>query len=365
MKPITLTTRIVGEQTRFDQRDSIFPRTAAGLEKDRRVRRWYDVPTPDPIYGALMGIPRSDNCLTYHLVSAVDGPLNPKRAPAGDPARMTWKIKGIARFLGADRVGVCRLNQTYVASHRWDEYMAGSGQPARPIRLGHRFAVSLVFRRDYDLVKAGHSYIDGAEGTLVYNRAAVTACQLAAYIRELGYPARAHHEREEQVLQVPIAVEAGLGELGRLGMLLTPDWGPRVRISTVTTDLPLVPDEPVDIGVQTVCSLCGKCAQNCPSGAIPREGQVVVRGVRKWAIDPRKCLGFWGSCKKKWDDCSLCIAVCPYNRPDTWLNRAHHRPFFFNALRRPSLARLLLGLDDLLRGKRPRWKVRWLDYSSS
>jgi len=358
----SITTRIVGEQTKFDQRDSIFPRTAAGLERDRLVRRWYDVPTPDPIYGALMGIPRSDNCLTYHLVSAVDGPVNPKRAPIDDPARLTGKIKAVARFFGADRVGVCTLNPAYVASRRWDEYLAGQGKPARPIRLEHRCAVSLVFRREFGLVKAGHSYIDGAEGTLVYNRAAVAACQLAAYIRELGYPARAHHEREEQVLQVPIAVEAGMGELGRLGMLMTPEWGPRVRLSTVTTDLPLVADEPVDIGVQTVCRLCRKCAENCPSGAIPRGDQVVVRGARKWAIEPRKCLGFWGSSKQAWDDCSMCISVCPYNRADTWLNRAHHRPLFFRALRRPGFARLLLAFDDLLRGRRPRWKVRWLDY---
>ena len=359
-----ITTEIVGEQTQFDQRESIFPRTAAGLETDRRVRRWYDVPTPDPIYGALMGIPRSENCLTYHLVSAVDGPVNGERVPVADRSAMTRKIKAVARFFGADRVGVCELNQAYVASHRWDEYLAGSHKPAEPIRLKHRYAVSLVFKRDYDLVKAGHSYIDGAEGTLVYNRAAVTACQLAAYIRELGYPAKAHHEREEEVLQVPIAVEAGMGELGRLGMLMTPDWGPRVRIATVTTDLPLFPDEPNDIGVQTVCRLCRKCAENCPSGAIPRGDKSVVRGARKWAIDARKCLGFWGSNKKKWDDCSLCIAVCPYNRPDSGFNQLHHRPFFFNALRRPAFAGLLLGCDDLLRGKRPRWQVRWLDYSN-
>jgi ferredoxin len=358
------TTEIVGEQTQFDQRESIFPRTAAGLETDRRVRRWYDEPTPDPIYGALMGIPRSENCLTYHLISAVDGPVNEKRVAIGDPEWLTWKIKQVARFFGADRAGVCELNQAYVASHRWDEYLAGSHKPAKPVRLRHRYAISLVFKRDYDLVKAGHSYIDGGEGTLVYNQAAVTACQLAAYIRELGYPARAHHEREESVLQVPIAVEAGMGELGRLGLLMTPDWGPRVRMSTVTTDLPLIADEPIDIGVQTVCRLCRKCAENCPSGAIPRGDKAVVRGAHKWAIEPRKCLGFWGSNKKKWDDCSLCIAVCPYNRPDSWFNRAHHRLFFFKALRRPAFARLLLWLDDLLRGKRPRWKVRWLDYSN-
>jgi ferredoxin len=355
-----ITTRIVGEQERFDQRESIFPRTAAGLETDKRIRAWADLPVRDAGYRMLMGIPRSENCVSYHLAGAVDGPVNPERVEPGDASGLTAGIKGFARFLGADLVGVAALNRAHVASHRADEYLTGSPEFGKPIRLEHRFAISLVFRRDYDMVKAGHSFIDGCEGALSYNKAAVVACQLAAYIRELGYPALAHHEREELVLQIPIAVEAGNGELGRMGMLMTRDWGPRVRISTVTTDLPLVADEPVDLAVQQVCATCSKCARVCPSQAIPRGEQVVVRGVLKWAIDPRKCLGFWGRDKSRWDDCSSCIAACPYNRPDTWFNRLHHRPWFFRLLKRPWAARLLLLLDDLLRGRHPRWKVRWL-----
>jgi ferredoxin len=357
-----ITTEIVDEQERFDQKDSIFPRAVAGQETHKHIQRWVEVHTPDPIYRTLMGIPRSENCVTYHLVPAVDGPLNPEKVEIENPGAITEKVKGVAKFFGADMVGVCQLNPAYVASHRGDEYMVGQPGFGQVINLDHPYAISLGFKRDFDMVKAGHSFIDGGEGALVYNKAAVVACQLAAYIRELGYPAKAHHEREEEVLQIPIAVEAGLGELGRLGMLITREFGPRMRMSTVTTDLPLRPDEPVDLGVQKVCEICSKCADNCPSQAIPKGEKVVVRGARKWAIDPRKCLAFWGSNKEKWDDCSVCIVSCPYNRPDTWFNRAHHRPFFFKALQSPAFAKPLLWLDDLLRGKRPRYKVRWLDY---
>ena len=49
---------------------------------------------------------------------------------------------------------------------------------------------------------------------------------------------------------MPAAVDAGLGEMGRFGYLITKELGPRVRIFAVTTGLPLVADNPVDIGVE-------------------------------------------------------------------------------------------------------------------
>ena len=297
-------------------------------------------------------------------MAAADGPVNPETAAIVDKQVLTVKIKDLARFLGADLVGICRLNPAYVASHRGDEYAVGTPQFGAPIHLEHKFAVSLAFKRDYDMVKAGHSYIDGNDGALAYNRATVTACQLAGYIRELGYPAKAHVERSEEILQVPVAVEAGIGELGRLGMLITADYGPRVRLATVTTDLELTPDAPVDLGAWKFCRICKKCATNCPSGAIPKGDQTVLRGARKWVIQPVKCLAFWGTDKQKWDDCSNCIAVCPYSRPDTWFNRLHHRPWFFAGLKNPLFGRLMLWLDDMIRGKKVRTKVRWLDYTN-
>ena len=49
-------------------------------------------------------------------------------------------------------------------------------------------------------------------------------------------------------ITIPMAVDAGLGELGRNGLLLTEKYGPRVRLCKVFTDLPLEPDEPIDLG---------------------------------------------------------------------------------------------------------------------
>ena len=115
-----------------------------------------------------------------------------------------------------------------------------------------------------------------------YLNSGVLALKLAAFIRELGFEATAHVDGNYRVLCVPVAADAGLGELGRLGLLMTPEFGPRVRLSAVTTNMPLVQDKPVTFGVQEFCSICKKCADNCPSGSIDTGSKKPVRGVKKW-----------------------------------------------------------------------------------
>ena len=166
------------------------------------------------------------------------------------------------------------------------------------------------------------------------------ATQLAAYIRALGWPARAHHLRNYGVLMVSVAVDVGLGELARCGYLMHPRLGANLRLACVTTDLPLALDSPVDLGIQDFCAKCLKCADNCPSGAIPEGDEVVVRGVRKWQIDPVKCLLYWGHLGSA---CTICQVVCPWSR-----NRIAPQV----SIHVPAARRLLIWADDLVYGAR-------------
>lgn len=112
-----------------------------------------------------------------------------------------------------------------------------------------------------------------------YAKGAHIATQVAAFIANLGYSARANHLRHYDALLVPLAVDAGLGELSRMGYLITEEYGPRIRLGAVTTDMPLITDKPVDIGVEDFCSICKKCAVCCPSKSIPAEKErTVVKG---------------------------------------------------------------------------------------
>ncbi|MBW2220394.1 MAG: reductive dehalogenase [Deltaproteobacteria bacterium] len=148
-------------------------------------------------------------------------------------------------------------------------------------------------------------------------------------------------------LSIPMAIDAGLGEIGRNGILITPWFGPRIRISKVLTNLPLVPDKPIEIGVRKMCEVCGKCAQACPGQSISfddptTEGPTLSNnhGIYKWYINPEKCFQFWVRNK---GDCANCIRVCVFNKPDSPL----HRFVRWHVSHLPQFDSIYLWMDDL------------------
>ena len=119
-------------------------------------------------------------------------------------------------------------------------------------------------------------------------------------------------------MSIPVAIDAGLGELGRNGLLITPQYGPRVRLCKIFTDLVLEPDKPIDFGVKEFCKECKLCAEHCETDAISVDDEpsfeVACRsnnpGALKWYVNAERCYLYW--CENG-TDCSTCIKVCPYN----------------------------------------------------
>jgi ferredoxin len=185
------------------------------------------------------------------------------------------------------------------------------------------------------------------ESAQQYLASGTVAVQLALMIRRLGWRARAHIDGNYQLCCPLVARDAGLGEIGRMGLLMTPDLGPRVRLAVVTCDLPLVADaRRPDPSVADFCRLCEKCAEVCPGGAIPGGEAGPVDGVERWRIDQAACFAVWCDTGV---DCARCVQCCPYSHPDTWL----HRPVRW-LIRRSRAARwLALRADDALYGRRP------------
>jgi reductive dehalogenase len=184
------------------------------------------------------------------------------------------------------------------------------------------------------------------ESAQKYLMVAMISITLARYIRMLGHSARAHIAGSNyQVMLPPVAYDAGLGELGRLGYLISPRFGPRMRLGAVTTDLPLIPDAPIRFGVQDFCESCLKCATQCPSASIPRTGKSVVRGVEKWQLDIESCIRYW---RKIGTDCGLCMKVCPFSHPESPPHQVIRE-----GIRRSSFARWIsVHADDLFYGGR-------------
>lgn len=354
-----LTTEIIGDQEQFDEKDHAHAR-APRKELGEQVFTGYTTESLSPFYRMCFPRTRGQNSLTRTLVNYVDGPVNPERAEIADPGEMSLIMKGVARHFGADVVGICRLDKAYVYRRKGSYTHFLKGGYGDPIDLAdrHQYAITMGFPMKPEMTKATPSFIESAEVCKWYTFAAVTAVLVAQYIREIGYSARAHFCLSEEVIQPPLAVMSGLGELGRCGFVISPEFGPSMRLATVTTDLPLGIDQPVDYGITRICEICKKCARNCPGGALTTGDKSVIRGVRKWPNDQERCMRFWTRDHSKYDNCGRCIGVCPLNKPNTWW----HRLAWVGAQRSKLFVRLLLQVDDLIWGKRPVHKFKWLNY---
>jgi ferredoxin len=360
--------RIVGPQRQIDERETPHPKVDRG-EFGTRLRDWRKNRVgSDPFRRLFGGGGEGDpnNTLNKIMRDAPEGMVNPNQIPVDDPAGMAEQIKGVAKYLGADVVGICHLDQLYVYSHRARGNAAMGEKSGDPVNLPHRFAVCLGFASDYYRYMSNNSKISDTEYQFGNNHAIVPTFMLASYIREMGYPATAHHHGRSAVNPIPLAINAGLGELGRHGMLIHEKYGSRLHLTVVTTDLPLTVDEPVDIGVEEFCKYCKKCARTCPSHSIPFGEKGVLNGVEKYLVNIETCYKYKLAGRGEWTNCVVCVSSCCYNKPDTWW----HDLAMWSVKKTPPSLRVLivkplLWIDDLIWGKRPWKRMKWLGYDNA
>jgi reductive dehalogenase len=246
-------------------------------------------------------------------------------ADVSDKTFVTKKVKEAAGYFGADLVGICKVNPNWIFSH-WGDFNAhfsgGLAKPGDPIEIPpwFKYAVVLCIAMDYEKIKRSPAVEPSTY--LAYAQMAFVSVCLATFIRQLGF--HAMPSGNDLASSIPLAIDAGLGELGRHGMLITEEFGPRVRIAKVFTDLPLETDKPVDLGVQHFCETCERCAEDCPSGAMmhgdrtdqPWDESNNVN-VLKWPIKTMKCINWW---EKNQNSCANCIRVCSFNKPKGMLH---------------------------------------------
>ncbi|WP_299349496.1 reductive dehalogenase [uncultured Shimia sp.] len=253
---------------------------------------------------------------------AADTPVAESRADIDDPAKMADEIKRIAKFFGADLAGITEMDERWLYSARVD--VRDFSEASNDLPEGMTSVIVLGHQMDRELVATYPSALAGAATGREYSHEAAIVMQLAAYIRNLGYEAVG--SMNDTGLVIPYAVKAGLGEYARNQMVITPEFGPRLRFSKIFTSLPLAHDAPGKLGVSEFCDICTKCADACPAKALPYgppatrdDDQSSIRGVRKWTSDAKACFGYWAKLRS---DCAICMRVCPFNRDfSRWQDR--------------------------------------------
>jgi hypothetical protein len=228
--------------------------------------------------------------------------------PVSSPEEMSREMKEAAKIYGADLVGICELDRRWVYTHERDGC-------AVEIPPDYRYAVVMAIAMDPQGIKASPEYASAVAVGVGYSRMAFTIACMAEFIRHLGY--QAIPMGNTTALSIPLAIDAGLGELGRNGLLVTPEYGPCVRLCKVFTDLSLTSDRPIAFGLGDACADCRKCANACAVRAISTDPvpsfEVACRsnnpGVLRWHVHHDRCYGFW---TENGQDCASCIAACPF-----------------------------------------------------
>lgn len=273
-------------------------------EKTRPKRVFHDLGRPGFLWAGMNAFFLMNNtwgvlweALKYRwLLRRSAGPVAAKQVKVDDAGQMAAQLKQKALDFGAGVVGITQIMPE-------DQYEG--------VELDYRYAICIgVPMRREEMLHVPHARA-GQEVQRAYGEVARVAVRLSEHIRSMGWPAYAYGDpRSTDILQIPLAIRAGLGELGKHGSLICKEFGSNVRLSTVVTNIPLVVDGPVDIGVDDLCIGCKRCTIDCPPAAITDEKQW-VRGEYRWYVDFDKCVPYFSATY----GCAICIEVCPWSEP--------------------------------------------------
>lgn len=305
-KPTNL---ITGNAQRIDMRNTAYGLAARG-EYGPAVQKGVQKSLPGkyPLSAAQKDI-------IDHIALMNANPVSMNKAPIPqDPEILTGHIKSFGYFLKADIMAACKVPESAYYSH---------DKQGQPIDVRFENAVIIVMRKELKAVRAsnGHDWMGDPISFQAYQHLGMVAETIANYIRRLGWEASPQYGpsfvNRYLVLLPPLLIAAGVGEVSRAGIILNPFLGLAYKAAAVLTDMPLVPDQPVDFGLQKFCQDCKICAENCPSKAIPMGDKIMYNGYETWKLDTRCCASF-NFLNKHGTMCNTCVKSCPWSNPSTW-----------------------------------------------
>ena len=253
--------------------------------------------------------------LIDHIALCKANPVGAEIAPIPqDPQVLTRHLKALGFFLKADLMGACKVPPSAYYSH---------DHQGNLIEAKYENALIIVMRKESNAAHAstGSDWIGDPISFQAYQHLGLVTETIANYVRRLGWDASPQYgpsfAYKYSVLLPPLLLAAGIGEVSRIGIILNPFIGPAFKAAAVLTDMPLVPDKPVDFGLQKFCQNCQLCADNCPSKAISKGDKVIYNGYETWKLDTKRCASY-NFTNKKGTMCNRCIKCCPWTYPATW-----------------------------------------------
>jgi reductive dehalogenase len=211
-------------------------------------------------------------------------------------------------------MGACKVPESAYYSH---------DKQGNPIQARYENAVVIVMRKELRAMRAstGHDWMGDPLSFQAYQHLGMVAETMANYIRRLGWDASAQYGpsfvNKYSVLVPPLLLAAGIGEVSRAGIILNPYLGLAYKAAVVLTDMPVIPDQPVDFGLQDFCRDCKICAKSCPSKAVSTGDKVMYNGYETWKLDTRRCASY-NFTNKNGTMCNTCVKSCPWSNPSNF-----------------------------------------------
>lgn len=309
---------------RIDERDTMFARMSYEKGSEQYKDYYSKNPVKKEIDDELRSLPNicGEGTATYSPINSPiadaafrflndikkfsEGEINNNKVET-NPEEMTRKIKNLAKYFGAKLVGITKMEDYHYYSYR------GRNPETYGDKIDklHKYGIVFAVEMNKEMINRAPQIEEVIAVTKGYMDAAIIGMWISYYIRELGYDARNSMDGNYLVVAPLVAQDGGLGEIGRNGILISKEYGQRVRLGVVTTDLPLIPDEKEEYGIKEFCKLCNKCSKTCPGKAIPSDDMKEINGVIRWQIEQEKCYGMW---RRLGTDCGVCLSTCPFSQ---------------------------------------------------
>ena len=269
--------------------------------------------------------------------------LGPRNAPTpeergvpryrGTPEDAAQVVKAALRQMGAGSIGILHLDdKTRKLIYSVDvdgkriefEDVAEAYETAskRVIPTRCEWAIVYTVQMSLEGISRSPTVISSTSASSGYLRGMLIQPLLQDFLRSLGYQGLGELRRNALGIAPAMGVLAGLGELSRQNRLLTPEYGPLVRVFIAITDLPMTADRPIDAGIVNFCRICKKCAEACPPAALSFDTEPGWQtaggwnnpGHQAWFEDGVRCRSYW--LEEAGKDCAICFAVCPFSKMD-------------------------------------------------
>lgn len=206
------------------------------------------------------------------------------------------ELETYCRNLGIGAIGYAKVPRKYIFQHKAIRYQS---------------AIVLAMEMNKEKLELAPSKETGVMVHKTYNKLGKISLRVAEQLKTKGFGVHAGHALMGQVLYPGLAVEAGMGWYGKHGMLITPEFGPRVRLTAIYTSIENLPfsTENPHAWIEKFCKNCKLCVKKCPPKAVFEKSEVDTNGLIK-AINTQKCFLEFAENQ----GCSICLKTCSFNQ---------------------------------------------------